>query len=129
MTVFFSTYHRGRYGFRICRIDGTSVAAETAQLTEACLEANVLKQAAGQQNPGDRWSVFAFVARPRARRLNAPRRSHRAAPPTAPLRSPPALPAGITTTTGITSASTRTRAARATTRPSSSSRRASPATA
>ena len=52
-----TAFHRGRLGFRVCRIEGTSVAAEAAQLTEACLEANVLKQAnvPGAQAPGDRW--------------------------------------------------------------------------
>ena len=52
-----TAFHRGRLGYRVCRVEGTSVAAETAQLTEACLEANVLRQAnvPGAQAPGDRW--------------------------------------------------------------------------
>lgn len=55
--------HRGRFGFRICRIAAPSgsptaadwVNAEKAALTESCLDQNILVQATGQQNPGQPW--------------------------------------------------------------------------
>jgi len=57
ITTVVTTYHKGRFGYRICKIDGNSVASETAQLTEECFNNNVLVQAdvPGAQAPGDRW--------------------------------------------------------------------------
>ncbi|PRW59440.1 DNA damage checkpoint isoform A [Chlorella sorokiniana] len=55
MTVTITAFHKGRFGLRICRIQGTDAASEKAQLTEDCLNQNVLRQAAvpGAQAPGD----------------------------------------------------------------------------
>lgn len=56
-TTQLSAFHRGRLGFRICKIVGTSIAAEQEQLSEDCFQQSVLKQAnvPGAQAPGDPW--------------------------------------------------------------------------
>ncbi len=56
-TTVLTAYHKGRLGFRICKINGGSAANETSQLTEACFDKNVLVQAnvEGAQRPGDRY--------------------------------------------------------------------------
>jgi hypothetical protein len=62
ITIVTTTNHNGRFGFRICKVsggyDGATIAdREAEQLTEECLDQNVLVQAdvAGAQAPGQRW--------------------------------------------------------------------------
>lgn len=57
LTTVLTAFHKGRFGFRICKISGTSAADETSQLTDACFNQNVLVQAnvAGAQAPGDAY--------------------------------------------------------------------------
>ncbi|KAL4857482.1 Peptidyl-prolyl cis-trans isomerase FKBP13 [Chlorella vulgaris] len=57
LNVTVTAFHKGRFEFRICRVDGTDVASEKAQLTEACLDQHALVQAnvPGAQAPGDRY--------------------------------------------------------------------------
>lgn len=55
-----TTNHNGRFAFRICNVHGgydTAQDREAAELTEDCLNQNVLKQAnvPGAQNPGEIW--------------------------------------------------------------------------
>lgn len=45
VTVRLTANHMGRFTFRVCRITGTDVAAEQAQLTDACLDEHILLQA------------------------------------------------------------------------------------
>ncbi|KDD72986.1 hypothetical protein H632_c2659p0, partial [Helicosporidium sp. ATCC 50920] len=52
-----TAFHMGRFGFRICKVNGNSAQAERTQLTDACLDQNILVQAdvPGAQAPGDRY--------------------------------------------------------------------------
>lgn len=55
-----TTNHNGRFEFRVCRVSGgydDANTTEAAELTEDCLNQNVLKQAnvRGAQKPGDQW--------------------------------------------------------------------------
>lgn len=54
LDVVLTAYHKGDFDFRICKIQGTSAEDEASQLTEGCLNLNVLKQAdvPGVQSPG-----------------------------------------------------------------------------
>lgn len=45
LTIRLTANHMGRFTFRICRVTGTDVAAEQAQLTQACLDEHILLQA------------------------------------------------------------------------------------
>ena len=48
LKVVVSAFHKGRFLFRICKINGRGDAAsERAQLTEACLDSNILVGGAG----------------------------------------------------------------------------------
>ena len=57
LTTVVTAYHKGRLGFRICKILGTSIQDETEQLTDECFESGTLRQAdvPGAQSPGDLW--------------------------------------------------------------------------
>ncbi|KAL4449391.1 hypothetical protein ABPG77_007035 [Micractinium sp. CCAP 211/92] len=60
VTVRLTANHMGRFTFRVCRITGNDVAAEQAQLTDACLDEHILLQAntTDAQFPGQRfWYV------------------------------------------------------------------------
>ena len=55
-----TTNHNGRFGFRICKVNGgydSAVENEKKELTEECFDQNILQQAnvAGAQSPGQRW--------------------------------------------------------------------------
>ncbi|KAL4448120.1 hypothetical protein ABPG75_005339 [Micractinium tetrahymenae] len=54
LTIRLTANHMGRFTFRVCRVAGIDVAAEQAQLTEACLDEHVLPQAntPDAQSPG-----------------------------------------------------------------------------
>jgi hypothetical protein len=43
--VLLSAYHKGRFQFRVCRVDGTSPQEEREQLTDACLDQHILVSA------------------------------------------------------------------------------------
>lgn len=43
--IFLSTNHRGRFRFRICKVQNNGPGSEKAQLTEECLDQHVLRQA------------------------------------------------------------------------------------
>lgn len=45
LTLRLTANHMGRFTFRVCRVVGTDVAAERAQLTDACLDEHILLQA------------------------------------------------------------------------------------
>ncbi|GAB4821063.1 hypothetical protein N2152v2_008109 [Parachlorella kessleri] len=55
--IVITAFHMGRFGFRICRIQGLDTASEKAQFSEDCLNQHQLVQASvsGAQNPGDLW--------------------------------------------------------------------------
>lgn len=55
LSVLLTAYHKGRFGFRICKISGGAINDETNQLTESCFNQNVLVQGnvASAQAPGD----------------------------------------------------------------------------
>jgi hypothetical protein len=60
MKVVTTTNHNGRFGFRVCEVSGgfdTAPEREARELTDECLDRNVLLQAAvpGAQAPGERW--------------------------------------------------------------------------
>ena len=57
LTTVVTAYHKGRLGFRVCKIMGTSIENETEQLTEDCFESGALRQAdvPEAQSPGDLW--------------------------------------------------------------------------
>jgi hypothetical protein len=40
--VVITAFHKGRMGFRICKINGRNAASEKAQFTEDCLDQNQL---------------------------------------------------------------------------------------
>ena len=43
--VLLSAYHKGRFQFRVCRVNGTSPQEEREQLTDACLDQHILVSA------------------------------------------------------------------------------------
>ena len=53
-----TTNHNGRFGFRICKVNGgydSAMENEKKELTEECFDQNILQQAKGSQIPGERW--------------------------------------------------------------------------
>lgn len=42
LEVLVAAFHKGRFGFRICRVGGLDDTSELRQLTEGCLDQNVL---------------------------------------------------------------------------------------
>lgn len=57
LAVKLTAFHKGRFGFRICRFEGNTTTAENAAMSEACLDSNILTQADVDeaQAPGDAY--------------------------------------------------------------------------
>lgn len=63
---FLASVHRGRMGLRICKIPNWTQANEKTQLTDACLDAHVLKQGpSSTQAPGDPWYHLGYKLKAR----------------------------------------------------------------